>query len=151
MLGFSMGGLPGAIVGGVGGGLAARASGLPDARLGENPSDYYTRMRGMGRTRFGAGVDTVLEAPSEAWRKLTMTDAARRNVQVSGGGFDAPGTAAERINVAAERVKTEPEAPKAPGEPGTADKMLKALEDIRDAFTTGDGWKRDRMGMPFGW
>lgn len=145
MLGFSMGGLPGAVVGAVGGGLAARASGLPDARLGENPSEYYRRMRGMGKTRFGAGVDTALEAPSEMWRQMTMTDAARRNVQISGGGFDEPGTAAERINVAIEKVKTEAETPKAPAAPDTADKMLKALEDIRDAFTTGDGWKRDRI------
>jgi hypothetical protein len=154
MLGFSVGGPKGAVVGAVAGGSAAHAQNLPNAQAGESPWEYYARRRAAGGTMFGASIDTLTEGVSETWKWATVSghthrgpsaeaEAARRNVTLAGGGFEATGSAYDRLSAGIERV----EGADAGGSGVLAAAMRALAETIRAATEAGRAPLR-RPGEP---
>lgn len=130
-LGFSVGGLGGAVVGGIAGGVATQASISPKARPGETGMQYWNRMRNQeGKSWFGTYIAAQGEAISKAWDWATTNGKKRRDVQISGGGFDAPGTGFERVNAAISRQEGEKEPRDGPESRAETNKLVKAILDF---------------------
>jgi hypothetical protein len=109
MTGFAVGGPMGALVGGA----AGAAASSPGVRPGENVPQYYSRMRQEGSTVVGASLDVVGAALGKLWKGVVGgreeggPDASRRAVTLAGGGFEATGSAYDRLSAGIERVEGE--------------------------------------------
>lgn len=109
MLGWAVGGPVGAVAGGAIGAVASSEN----RREGEKPSAYYDRMRAAGHSKVGSTLMMGGEAISALFGGDTeeeakaKTNAARRQVQLAGGGFEATGSGYDRLSAAIEKVEGE--------------------------------------------
>lgn len=143
MLGWSLGGPVGALIGGTAGaGISAArklAMEAPKMRAGENGMDYYARRRAEGQSRWGATKDffgAYFDHLGSVFGdgKNGGPNPDRRQVQIAGGGYEASGTGYERLNSAIEKVTAE-DADREKAESGLVRALTELTEEIRRGHT----------------